>query len=280
MTLPAIFLGVKKVSMRILIASLMCAACLAPVLAGKPRGEATAASTRDCPDCPEMVRVPGGTFRMGDESGDGNPDELPVHTVKVPAFFLGKYEITFHEWDACVHAGKCDAEYVLDEGWGRGRRPLINVNWDEAQDYLRWLSKKSGKTYRLPSEAEWEYAARAGTQTPYPWGDEMAAGVGICYSECGEEAEKTAPVGSAKRNAFGLHDLHGNVWEWLQDCWNESYAGAPADGSAWVTGDCSRRVARGGGWLSLSLDLRSAVRAAHPQSIRFHTLGLRVARSP
>lgn len=275
--LPAIFLDRAKGLA--LVAAVAGAAALAPT-AAKQAGTAPATLVRDCPDCPEMVRVPSGSFPMGDASGDGNPDELPVHTVKVPALFIGKYEITFDEWDACVEAGECDAKYVLDEGWGRGRRPLINVNWDEVQAYLNWLSKKSGKTYRLPSEAEWEYTARAGTQTSYPWGEEMAAGVGVCYSECGVEAERTAIVGSARPNAFGLYDMHGNVWEWLHDCWNESYAGAPADGSAWTRGDCSRRVTRGGGWLSLSPDLRSAVRSAQPLSIRFHTLGLRVARDP
>lgn len=235
-------------------------------------------SFRDCADCPEMIRLSEGTFRMGDEKGDGNTDELPVHVVKVPPFSMSKYEVTFVEWDACADTGRCKAG-IFDQGWGRGRRPVVNVGWEEAQAYVRWLSAKTGKKYRLPSEAEWEYAARAGTRTAYPWGDEMLPGMGVCHSDCGEAADMSAIVGSAKPNAFGLFDLHGNVWEWVQDCWNETYDGAPADGSAWNKGDCERRVARGGGWLSFSWELRSTVRVAQPSSIHFHTLGFRVVRT-
>lgn len=232
---------------------------------------------RDCPTCPEMVPISGGAFRMGDETSRANPEERPVHLVEVPGFAMSKYEVTFAEWDACVAAGACSDE-IFDQEWGRGRRPVVNVGWDEAQTYVQWLSKITHRIYRLPSEAQWEYAARAGAQTRYSWGDDMLPGRAVCYSECGEEADKSAVVGSTAPNAFGLHDLHGNVWEWVEDCWNDTYDSAPADGSARNDGDCERRVVRGGGWLNYASELRSAVRMAQPTSIHFSSLGFRVVR--
>lgn len=225
-----------------------------------------------------MIGLPGGDLLMGDHAAFGATEEVPVHAVHVKPFQIGKYEVTFDEWDACARSGPCSAD-IFDQRWGRGRRPVVNVRWDEAQTYVRWLSAQTGKHYRLPTEAEWEYAARAGTRTVYPWGDHMLPGMAVCYSECGEEADKSAVVGSAAPNAFGLHDLHGNVWEWVEDCWNDTYKGAPADGSAWTAGDCERRVVRGGAWLSLSFDVRSSIRTAHPSSIRYSNLGFRVART-
>ena len=211
---------------------------------------------RDCPECPEMVVVPAGSFMMGSpshEAGRGD-DEGPRHRVTIEKpFAVGKYEVTFAEWDACVADGGCGGHRPEDEGWGRGRRPVINVNWDDAKAYVRWLNRKTGKQYRLPSEAEWEYAARAGTTTRYNWGDDIGRNRANCNG-CGSrwDRKQTAPVGSFRANVFGLHDVHGNVWEWVEDCLNYNYAGAPADGSPWTDGDCTlAAVLRGGSWFGI-----------------------------
>ena len=197
---------------------------------------------------PKMVAIPGGRFRMGCVSGlDCDDEEFPVHEVQVEAFELGKYEVTFEEYDRFTAAtGRSAAD---DEGWGRGRRPVINVSWEDAVAYTRWLSEQTGQRYRLPSEAEWEYAARAGTEAKYSWGNQIGRNRANCDG-CGSrwDNSQTAPVGWFGANGWGLHDMHGNVWEWVQDCWNDSYRGAPTDGSAWQQGNCSRRVLRGGSW--------------------------------
>ena len=244
---------------------------------------------RDCVECPEMVVVPAGTFRMGEpkseeESGDS---ERPVHSVSVPSFAAGVYELTFAEWDACAASGGCGGHRPKDQGWGRGRRPAINVSWDDAQSYVRWLSKKTGKRYRLLSESEWEYAARAGTRTPFHTGstistDQANYDGNHVYGPSGRKGvyrRKTVPVGSFPANAYGLHDVHGNVWEWVQDCWNGNYQGAPGDGSAWESGDCSRRVLRGGSWNYIPRVLRSASRSGVDAGIRNNSCGFRVART-
>ena len=221
-------------------------ALLAPNNAGVEIGQ----TFRDCQNCPEMVIVPAGAFLMGDLSGGGAANERPVRVVTIPRpFAVGRYEVTFMEWDACADDRGCNGRRPGDQGWGRALRPVINVNWDDAQAYASWLSRETGKAYRLPSEAEWEYVARAGTTTKYWWGDEIGRLRANCDG-CGSQwdAEKTAPVGAFASNPFGLYDVHGNVYEWVQDCWNESYAGAPSDGRARTTGDCSRRVLRGGSW--------------------------------
>ena len=164
-------------------------------------------------------------------------------TIPAP-FALSTHEVTFEDYDRFTHPNE-----VNDQGWGRGRRPVINVSWDEAKDYVEWLSSETGATYRLPSEAEWEYAARAGTANKYSWGNEIGANRANCQNDhCGDQWKRTAPVGSFPPNGFGLYDMHGNVWEWVEDCWNGSYAGAPADGDAWRSGDCAKRVLRGGSW--------------------------------
>ena len=247
----------------------------------EPSGEPIPESPfRDCPTCPEMVVVPAGSFRMGCGSGqDCRDNEKPVHRVTIAApFAVGKYEVTFDEWDACVADGGCDGYRPDDAGWGRGNRPVINVSWNEVQTYAMWLSEKTGKTYRLLSEAEWEYMARAGSETAYSWGDEIGRNRANCDG-CGSrwDDERTAPVGMFAGNGFGLHDVHGNVWERVQDCWNETYAGAPADGSAWEQGDCNLRVVRGGSWYNEPWDLRSATRSLSDHKNRL--IGFRVARS-
>jgi formylglycine-generating enzyme required for sulfatase activity len=170
--------------------------------------------------------------------------------------------VTFDEWDAGVAYGDCLR--VSDSGFGRGRKPVINVTWDDAQRYVAWLSKMTGKPYRLLSEAEWEYAARAGTQTAYSWGDKIGKGNAHCIG-CGSQWDRrqAAPVGSFARNPFGLYDMHGNVWEWVEDWRNDSYNGAPTDGSAWTSGDCNHRMVRGGGWHFFPQHLRSAPQRGH-----------------
>ncbi|MCB1319713.1 MAG: formylglycine-generating enzyme family protein, partial [Leptospiraceae bacterium] len=216
---------------------------------------------------PKMVRIPAGTFLMGSpESEIGrNFTESPQHEVSIGyAFEIGKYEVTFEEYDA--FAQSTFRKLPDDNGWGRGNRPVINVNFNDAEDFAQWLSKKTGKNYRLPTEAEWEYAARAETQTSYWWGDDIGDNNAVCDG-CGSRWDKarTAPVGSFKANGFGLHDMTGNVSEWVQDCLNRNYNNAPADGSAWLTSDrgggCHSRVKRGGSWFDLPSGLRSASRS-------------------
>ena len=237
---------------------------------------------RDCPNCPEMVVLPGGSFLMGGTAWE----EQPYHPVTIEEpFAVGRYEVTFDEWDACVAEGGCNCYAPEAENWGRGRRPVINVSWEDAQDYLYWLSQKTGKSYRLLSEAEWEYAVRAGTTTEYYWGNDKDA---ICaYANVGESAfdcqgeEMSLPVGSFRPNSFGLYDMIGNVREWTADCWNRTYEGAPADGRTWQQGDCSLRVTRGRSfyWKDRYSDyFRSAARNNGWSSWRRPYIGFRVAR--
>ena len=232
---------------------------------------------------PEMVVVPAGSFLMGapaDEEGRDH-DEGPVHRVTIDApFAVGVYEVTFAEWDRCVRAGGCGGYRPDDEGWGRGRRPVIHVSWKDAQAYVAWLSGESGAGYRLLSEAEWEYVARAGSETAYSWGNSIGRNRANCDG-CGSrwDDKQTAPVGSFQANAFGLYDVHGNVWEWVEDCWNDSYAGAPTDGSAWEQGNCDARVLRGGSWSNTPWFLRSANRNRYATGYRIDLVGFRVARS-
>lgn len=260
-------------------------------------GEKVARILRDCPECPEMVAIPAGSFMMGSPPSEERrgEDEGPVHQVSVTSFAVGKYEVTFEEWDACVSAGICEHR-PDDEDWGRDRRPVIGVSWDDAQQYVAWLSRKTGKRYRLLSEAEWEYAARAGTQTAYYWGDNR--GDACTYAnvadltgakkhnwsqgdnifQCRDHNPYTAPVGSFVANAFGLYDTLGNAWEWTADCYHSSYSGTPSDGKAWSTANCGARVARGGSWSNEPGGVRSALRFSDDTGKRYSDLGFRVAR--
>jgi len=234
---------------------------------------------------PEMVAIPAGEFQMGCVSHKGcNDEELPVRTVTFEEpFAMGKHEVTFGEYDRFAEA--TGREKAGDGGWGRGERPVIDVSWDDAQAYVFWLSEQTGKRYRLPSEAEWEYAARGGTTTNYWWGDDIQRDGKVwanCYG-CGSEWDgvQTTPVGSFPENPFGLYDTAGNVWEWVQDCWHDSYEGAPDDGSAWEEskgGNCGRRVARGGSWNDKPEDLRSANRNWSNTVYRSNDLGFRLAQ--
>jgi len=241
---------------------------------------------------PEMVVIPAGRFRMGCLSGeDCHYRQIPVHDVTIPeTFAVSVYEVTFAQWDACVAAGGCGGYRPHDEGWGRGNLPVINVSWEDARAYVEWLSSQTGEDYRLLSEAEWEYVARAGSTTAYSWGNEVGQNRANCARSeegifggrlpgCGDQWWDTAPVGSFDANSFGVHDMHGNVSEWVEDCWNGSYEGAPTDGSAWRNGDCGQRVLRGGSWLGRPVSLPSANRGGYTTGIRTYTLGFRVART-
>lgn len=238
---------------------------------------------KDCANCPEVVVVPAGSFTMGSPAIEPgrSAEEGPQHMVTIARpFAVGRFGVTFDEWDACVADGGCNGYKPSDEGWGRGRRPVINVSWDDAQAYVTWLSKKTGKSYRLLSGAEYEYAMRAGTQTIYPWGNTIGTNNANCHA-CGSrwDAKQTAPVGSFAPNGFGLYDMAGNVREWTEDCYHDTYKGAPTDGSAWIEGgNCYHRVVRGGSFLLAPAFLRSASRYWFTPDYRLKYLGFRVAR--
>ncbi len=250
---------------------------------------------RDCSNCPEMVVLPAGSFLMGSvrRGMDTNPgrEEMPSHPVTIGQYIaVGRYEVTFAQWNACVAEGGCNDYEPYDEKWGKGNRPVINVNWNEAQNYIYWLSRKTGKSYRLLSEAEWEYAARAGTPTSNYWGDDhhpessvicTYANIGQSNFSCAKNGQNaTVPVGSFRPNPFGLYDMIGNVQEWTADCWNPNYNDAPADGRAWQQGDCTQRVTRGGAWHDYyTRYFRSASRQKIRSGWRRAYIGFRVART-
>ena len=234
---------------------------------------------------PAMVVLPTGRFWMGSpatEKGRDDDDEGPVHAVTISRrIAMGQYPVTFEDYDRFVAA--TDAERPDDLGWGRGRRPVINVSWEDAKAYAAWLSEQTGKRYRLPSDSEWEYAARAGTRTGYSWGDGINCGQARygrrTGGECSNSWDGTVPVGSFAPNGFGLYDMHGNVWEWVEDVWHENYEGAPTDGSAWTSGgDSSRAVVRGGSWVNGPRGLRSASRVWSGPSDRDVNLGFRLVQ--
>lgn len=222
------------------------------------------------PILPHMVTIPAGTFTMGCKNGRDNVEgletcsgsETPVHKVMVKTFQLAEKEVTFAEWDICVNEGEC--EDLDDSDWGRGNRPVIDVSWDDAQTYIGWLNKRTSKRYRLPTETEWEYASRAGNNdAAYFWGQTASSGKANCKG-CALfwDYKQTTQVGNFTPNAYGLYDMHGNVWEWVQDEWHDSYEGAPTDGSSWEDSDSSTdgHVQRGGSWNSEPIGMRSAYR--------------------
>jgi formylglycine-generating enzyme required for sulfatase activity len=244
-------------------------------------------SFKDCTNCPEMVVVPAGSFTMGspEEEPQRNSHESPQRRVTFEKpFSVGRFAVTFTEWDACVDAGGCGGYRPSDEGWGRGDRPVINLSWNDAEAYVRWLSKKTGKEYRLLSEAEREYVTRAGTTTPFWWGSSIStrqANYNGNYtyngSQTGEYRGMTLPVKSFEPNPWGLYQVHGNVSEWVEDCYSD-YHNAPSDGSAWKTGNCPYRMLRGGSWGSGPQYLRAAYRdiSVAPDK-RIGNFGFRVA---
>lgn len=250
---------------------------LAFVLIGTACAPLSAASIKDCEECPELAIIPPGSFTMGTDGR--HKYEKPSHTVTIDkAFAIGIYEVSFNEWQVCLDEGACGTELPDDHNWGMGMRPVINITWHEAQLYLDWLSQKTGKAYRLPSEAEWEYAARAGTEGEFWWGDDIGKAKANCR-DCGAKiSHESLPVDSFTANPWGLYNMHGNVWEWTQDCWNKTYDGAPGDGSAWVEGDCRQRVMRSGSWYYFSKNLRSAWRAKNHSKVKSYGIGFRVLR--
>lgn len=212
------------------------------------------------------------------DAEEGHEDnEHPVRDVVVArAFALGRFPVTFDEWDR--FAGATGSGLPPDEGWGRGARPVINISWRDATAYAAWLRIETGKPYRLPSEAEWEYAARAGTTTAYHWGDAMSPrDAHYLREDVSTTVLGTVPVGRFPPNAFGLHDMLGNVWEWVEDCWNEFYLGAPSGATPWLRGDCDRRVLRGGSWQDVPRQIRCATRNRNGIDFRCDDYGVRLA---
>nr|WP_281384431.1 formylglycine-generating enzyme family protein [Novosphingobium flavum] len=227
-----------------------------------------------------MTAIPAGTFVMGDTTGKGFNFEHPAHKVSVPAFRLARHDVTFAQYDVFARAtGRALPEQR--PGLDRGSYPVVNVNWVDAKAFVDWLNKVSGRTYRLPSEAEWEYAARAGSTTVYPWGDEFdPSKANSSVVAPGDKWGAASPVGSFPPNAFGLYDMVGNVWQWVADCNHLDYEGAPTDGSAWTTGDCMWRNIRGGSWVQDPRGLRVSLRLWEdlPRR-RFQSMGFRLAES-
>ena len=253
------------------------AAGVTPLAADRERALKPKDTFKECDACPDMIVVPAGSFTMGSPASETlrASDEGPQHRVTfAKPFAVGKFAVTFAEWDACVADGGCKGERPPDDrGWGRGRLPVIEVTWNQAKAYIDWLSRKTGKTYRLLSEAEREYVTRAGTTTAYWTGKTLSA------SQDNFDARQTVPVDSFQPNPFGLYQVHGNVWDWVEDCWNESYQGAPTDGSAWTSGNCGKRIVRGGAWNENVRFSRSAYRGSFDPTTRLYGTGLRVARS-
>jgi formylglycine-generating enzyme required for sulfatase activity len=231
---------------------------------------------RDCPTCPELALIPAGTLTMG--ATDEFVFETPVHEVTIPkAFFMGRREVTFDEWDACVSDGGCEYR-PGDRGQGRGLRPVSDLAWTDTKPFVAWLSRKTGKTYRLPTEAEWEYAARAGTKTSFYWGNAIEKDRANCAGCNTQPRNQTVAAGTFPPNAFGLFDMAGNAAEWVEDCWEDSYKAAPTDGSALIRPDCRERVLRGGSFNNDQRFVRSAARFKYDFDVRYYTNGFRVVR--
>ena len=204
-----------------------------------------------------------------------DPTERPVHQVAIKPFSIGKYPVTVREWNECAAAKGCGFTAT-----GKDDAPVSNVSWADAQQYAAWLAQTTKKPYRLPSEAEWEYAARGGTQTKYWWGDKLQPGMAGC-KDCGDlAAEQPAKVGSFRPNPFGLYDMGGGIDQWVEDCWHKTYQGAPGDGSAWSSGDCSSHVLRSGSWKNDSRYVRPSNRDGYDTNVRYPTHGFRVALGP
>ena len=237
---------------------------------------------KECASCPEMIVVPAGEFVMGSpatESGRYH-NEGPQHKVTIARpFAVGRFEIMGDEWDACAAHGECMRALLVGGLPTVGRRPVFLLTWHETKQYVAWIAKLTGKPYRLLSEAEWEYAARAGSPERFSFGDDEAKLSEYAWYFSGEPKPMPEPVGTKKANAFGLHDMHGNVREWVEDCYHDNYNGAPSDGSAWTTGDCSRRVARSSYWLENPQVFRSAFRMGYVTENRYQFVGLRVGRT-
>jgi formylglycine-generating enzyme required for sulfatase activity len=254
-----------------------------PLCANEERSLKPKDAFKECDKCPEMIMVPAGRFTMGSPVNEpGREDnEGPQHQVTIgKAFAVGKFAVTFEEWESCVADGGCNRYEPNDQGWGRGRQPVINVSWSDANAYALWVSRKTGKLYRLLTEAEREYVTRAGTATPF-WSGSSITSKLANYDKNDEVTigKRTVPVDSFEPNAWGVYQVHGNVWEWVEDCWHDNYQGAPADASAWTTRDCSSRVLRGGSWDYVQRFLRSADRNRLNSDLRVSNVGFRLARA-
>jgi formylglycine-generating enzyme required for sulfatase activity/class 3 adenylate cyclase len=242
----------------------------APVEAPKESSSSTPAAAPIA--LPEMASIPGGAFAMG---SDDDPSEKPMHHVTIKPFAISKYPVTVREWNACVAAKSCS--YVPT---GKDDAPVANLSWSDAEQFVEWLSKVTQKPFRLPSEAEWEYAARGGTKTKFWWGDQLQADTANCKG-CNQPYDTSQPlkVGSLKPNPLGLYDMGGNIDQWVADCWHKNYQGAPSDGSAWVDNNCSSHVIRSGSWKNDPSYVRPSSRDHYDTSVRYPTHGLRVAHS-
>jgi formylglycine-generating enzyme required for sulfatase activity len=222
---------------------------------------------------PEMTPLRGGTFAMGSNE---DISEKPVHQVTIKPFAISKYPITVREWNECAAAKACTFAAT-----GKDDAPITNVSWSDAKQFVAWLAGATQKAYRLPSEAEWEYAARGDTQTKYWWGDQLQPGMANCKN-CTDTAgaEQPVKVGSFKSNPFGLYDMGGGVDQWVEDCWHKTYQGSPSDGSPWSAGNCSSHVVRSGSWKNDATYVRPANRDSYDTDVRYPTHGFRVALSP
>lgn len=253
----------------------------APAAPAPPAAAARAAVTaptevQDCPACPVVIELPRGEFVMGSNTDD--PSERPAHRVAIgQPFAIGKYEVTNEQWAACVDAGGCP-RLSADPNAAKNA-PVRDLSWNDARKYVQWLSKASGKSYRLPTEAEWEYAARGGTSTRHWWGAQMRTGMANC-KVCGDPWQQDAPAnaGSFAANPYGLYDVNGSVWEWVSDCWHNSFKGAPDDGRSWDEPNCRVRVIRGGSWRDGADYMLSSTRFKYDASVRHFQNGFRVAR--
>jgi formylglycine-generating enzyme required for sulfatase activity len=232
---------------------------------------------RDVREGPVMLRIAGGSFIMGSNRSQLLADERPAHKVEVKSFAISRNEVTFEEYDKFARA--TGRRLPDDSDWGRGKRPVIYVDWDDAIAYTEWLSRRTGKRYRLPTEAEWEYAARGGSDDMYWWGYQIGKGRANCF-DCGSkwDSVSTAPAGSFEPNGFGLHNTAGNVREWVEDCYHPSYDGAPTDGSAWIEKGCRERVARGGAFNKPAESMGSTKRGHYDSDARLPMVGFRVVR--
>jgi formylglycine-generating enzyme required for sulfatase activity len=241
-----------------------------PLAAGGPE-------IRDCQGCPVLVALPADGFTMGNNASD--PSEKPAHHVRLGApFAIGKFEVTVQQWNACADAGGCPK--IPQPANTPLNAPMRDVSWDDAQQYVKWLASVSGKPYRLPTEAEWEFAARGGTATPYWWGAKMTTGKASC-KDCGPpwSAERPANAGSFAANPYGLYDTSGSVWEWVADCWHNNFKDAPADGRAWDEPNCRVRVIRGGSWREGAAYMVTSTRFKYDAGVRQSQNGFRVARA-
>lgn len=228
---------------------------------------------------PDMVSIPAGTFRQGNIHGEEESTEQPIRDVNIKKFAMGRFEVTFEEYDRFAIAN--GLALPRDEGWGRGNRPVINVSWEDAVNYAKWLSQESGRRYRLPTEAEWEYAARNGGKDEIWVGTSAKKQLENFAWFNTNSAGRTQPVGTKKSNGLGLHDMSGNVWEWVQDCWHDDYQDAPTDGSAWLEpngGNCGMRLRRGGAWTNPPMSLRASLRNWYSADTRSILIGFRLAQ--